>query len=600
MYNNWKSAEPGILFWDKIIEESPADFYGDSWKTVGTNPCGEIPLCPNDSCRLLAINLYSFVSNPFEKTASFDWDKFKLYSSYAMRFMDDLMDLEAEHVRDIIHKIEQDPEDYEIKKVELDLWNKILNKTLDGRRTGIGITAEGDMLAAMGFRYASNDAIIFSSAVHEVLATEVYRESINLASVRGSFPVYLVRETDTIDSNCSKFIKRLYDNKSNNLSESWHINGRRNIACLTIAPTGTVSIMTQTTSGIEPVFRIYYKRRRKTSDKSKAVFIDKTGDMFEEFNIVHPKFIDWYRIAYQDGENLKYSYAQCKEILENLPSDNLDEIIKRSPYYLSTANDIDWVQKVRMQGAIQMWVDHSISCTVNVPKETTVELVDEIYKTAWECGCKGITIYRDGSRDGVLLTKESNQETEANGFSKPRPKELPAKIVRFKNGSESWIAFVGILNDRPYEIFSGKVDDDIRYLPKSVNYGKIIRIDSGVDEDGKTKHRYDFVYEITYGYKNTLPAINEVFKEEYWNYARLISGMLRGGIPVASIVNVLSGIKSDMGNSINTWKKGVTRALKGFVKDGVKSGNLCPECGTELIYQGGCTICPSCGHSKCE
>jgi len=591
MQNNWKSAEPGILFEDNILRESPADYYKD-FHTVSTNPCGEIPLCPYDSCRLLAINLYSFVENPFTEKAKFNFNKLKKVSRYAQQIMDDIIDLEIEHIVDIINKVESDPESKELKKVELDLWKNILDKTKRGRRTGIGITAEGDMLAALNIKYGTDQSIDFCTEVHKCIAVNCYEKSIELASVRGPFPEFSNTELNV--NNNSNFIKRIYKEVSDEHKSLWMEIGRRNIACLTIAPTGTVSLMTQTTSGIEPAFKLWYVRRRKTNDKTKATFTDSTGDMFEEFNVIQYKFIEWYRI----NKKVNDSFSECKTHLENLSEEELIGIYKESPWYKATAQDINWVKKIELQGSVQKWIDHSISCTVNVPKETTVDIINNIYLAGYNSGVKGLTIYRDGSRDGVLISKNTVTEVPCK-INKPRPDVVPAKLVRFKNNSENWIAFIGILDGSPYEIFCGKVDDDIRYLPKSVTEGKIVRVTTGDPIDGKIPHRYDFQYEIMYGYVNTLPSISSIFSSEYWNYARFISGMLRAGVPIIQIINVIKGLTQDT-NTINTWRNGVARALKQFIKDGEKSGNVCSECGSELVFQGGCQICPNCGNSRCD
>lgn len=607
IHNAWKSAEPGVLFWDTIIRESPADCYSQyGYRTVSTNPCGEIPLCPYDSCRLLAINLYSYVKNPFTSNAKFDEKLFIKHARIAQRMMDDIIDLEVEKIDAILNKIENDPESDDIKSVEKNLWLKIRKKTIEGRRTGVGITAEGDMLAALGLRYGSDEAIELATSVHKLLAVNCYTSSIYLAKERGCFKIW----NEELESE-NPFIKRVLENVSEDVLNIYHQYGRRNISCLTIAPTGTTSIMSQTTSGIEPVFLPTYKRRRKTADKSKAVFIDNVGDMFEEYRVFHHKFIEWFYVGVKNlsksvdtpigrwckehpqkcepmssNEKPEFTFQRAKIILEKLSDEAMDSLYKISPYYLSTANDCDWVSKVNMQGSIQKWVDHSISCTVNLPSNVTEELVSDVYMAAYKSGCKGCTVYRDGSRSGVLVKTEKTVEEK-------RPEILDAKVVRFKNGSENWIAFVGLLNNKPYEIFTGKVDDDIKFLPKSITEGKIVQVK---DEDSE-KHRYDFRYEIGYGYKNTLPGISLVFNPEYWNYARLISGMMRANVTLPKIIKVVDGM--DNGDLINTWKKGVSRALRQFVADGTKSGSKCPKCGADLIFESGCVICPGCGDSKC-
>lgn len=584
--NAWSSAEPGVLFWDTIARESVPDCYSDfGFKTVSTNPCGEIPLCPYDSCRLLAINLYSYVKNPFTDKASFDFDLFREHVMKAQRLMDDLIDLELEKVERIIDKIDNDPEEDEIKRVEKNLWLNIKMKCLEGRRTGFGITAEGDMLAALGLRYGSDEAINFSVSVHKALAVAAYSSSVNMAKERGAFPIY-----DTEREMNNPFVKRLAE-ADPKLYKEMSKHGRRNIALLTIAPTGTVSICTQTTSGIEPVFMVSYKRRKKINpnDKdssSRKVVQDSNGDYFEEFNVFHPKFIDWLRISNYDVD----------EIMQMNDKD-LQEIINKSPYYMATSQDIDWVNKVRMQGAIQKWVDHSISVTVNIPKETTKEMVSTIYQTAWESGCKGCTIYRDGSRDGVLISNNDSKKTSDSSFRETtapkRPKKLEADIVRFQNDKESWIAVVGIYQGHPYEIFTGKAESFI--LPNWVEKGWVIRVK---EEDKKA--RYDFQFLDKDGYKVTIEGLSRLFNKEFWNYAKLISGILRHGMPLPNVVDLVSKLNFDI-DSITTWKNGVARALKRYITDGTETGEVCPECGGKIIYTSGCKECSNkCGWSKCS
>ncbi len=584
IHNAWKSAEPGVLFWDTIIRESVPDCYADEgFVTVSTNPCGEIPLCPYDSCRLLAINLYSYVENPFTKEASFNFDLFKSHVHKAMHLMDDIIDLELEKIDLIIEKIASDPEDKDVRRVELDLWHKIKDMALKGRRTGLGITAEGDMLAALGLRYGSNKALDFATKVHQTLAVEAYRESVNMARVRGAFTVFNAeKEKD------NPMINRLKAADAS-LYEEMVKYGRRNIAMLTIAPTGTTSLMSQTTSGIEPVFRPVYKRRRKInpSDRDvKATFTDEQGQMFEEYNVYHHKFVDWLRI---NG----YDIAR----LDTISDEELEKWVAASPYHKATANDIDWVAKVKMQGAIQKWVDHSISVTVNLPNNISEEIVADVYRTAWESGCKGITVYRDGCRAGVLVDKKSKKAEkkceEATGENR-RPKSIPADVIRFKNGSEMWIAFVGMVDGRPYEIFTGKIEDDAMYIPTKITKGNIIKVR---EEDG-TK-RYDFQYTDRYGYTNTIGGISRLFDESFWNYAKLISGVLRYNMPIEKVVSLIDGLHLDDEN-INTWKNGVKRALKQYIEDGTRSKGKCPQCGQEnMAYQNGCLTCLSCGYSKC-
>ena len=585
IHNAWQSAEPGVLFWDTIIRESIPDCYADQgFTTVSTNPCGEIPLCPYDSCRLLALNLLSYVEKPFTPEAKFNFDLFREHVGKAMRMMDDIIDLELEKVDLIINKVAGDPEEEEIRRVEYDLWQKIKDMALKGRRTGLGITAEGDMLAALGLRYGSDEAIDFAVSVHRTLAVEAYRASVKMAQERGAFPLY-----DTAREKGNPMIERLRE-ADPELYAEMEKYGRRNIAMLTIAPTGTTSLMSQTTSGIEPVFRPVYKRRRKInpSDKGKTPdFIDNMGEKFEEYYVYHHQFVKWLEKNGYDTENL-----------QNISDDELDKMLKASPYYGATANDIDWVAKVRMQGAIQKWVDHSISVTVNLPNDVSEELVADVYRTAWECGCKGVTVYRDGCRDGVLIDakkkgEKKEQKCSPVGLHK-RPKSIPADIVRFKNGSEDWIAFVGIQDGRPYEIFTGKIEEDAMYIPRKITKGWIIKVR---EADGSK--RYDFQYQDRYGYTNTIGGISRLFDEEFWNYAKLISGVLRHGMPIDKVVHLIDGLHLNS-ESINTWKNGVQRALKQYIADGTKAKAKCPQCGQEeMAYQNGCLTCMSCGYSKC-
>ena len=584
IHNAWKSAEPGVLFWDTIIRESVPDCYADQgFTTVSTNPCGEIPLCPYDSCRLLAINLFSYVENPFTKQASFNFDLFKEHVHKAMHLMDDIIDLELEKVDLIIEKIESDPEDLDVRQVEISLWKKIKDMALKGRRTGLGITAEGDMLAALGLRYGSDKALKFAVEVHKTLAVEAYRASVMMARDRGAFGVF-----DAEKERENPMIQRLR-NADSSLYEDMLKYGRRNIAMLTIAPTGTTSLMSQTTSGIEPVFRPVYKRRRKINPSDHnvvATFIDEQGNAFEEYNVYHHKFIDWLTINGYDTSRL-----------QTISDEELEKWVAASPYNRATANDIDWVAKVRMQGAIQKWVDHSISVTVNLPNNVSEELVADVYRAAWESGCKGITVYRDGCRAGVLVDKKSKKEApkcETPTQSNRRPKSIPAEVVRFKNGKEDWIAFVGILEGHPYEIFTGKIEDDAMYIPPKITKGNILKVR---EEDG-TK-RYDFQYTDRYGYTNTIGGISRLFDESFWNYAKLISGVLRYNMPIDKVVSLIDGLHLDDEN-INTWKNGVKRALKQYIEDGTRSKGKCPQCGQEnMAYQNGCLTCMSCGYSKC-
>ena len=585
IHNAWKSAEPGVLFWDTIIRESVPDCYADEgFRTVSTNPCGEIPLCPYDSCRLLALNLLSYVDAPFTKEAKFNFEKFKQHVAMAMHLMDDIIDLELEKVELIINKIASDPEDEDVRRVELELWKKIKDMALKGRRTGLGITAEGDMLAALGMRYGSDEAIDFTVNVHKTLAVEAYRASTMMAKDRGAFGVYNFEKEQG-----NPMVERVCE-AAPELREMMKQYGRRNIAMLTIAPTGTTSLMSQTTSGIEPVFRPVYKRRRKInpSDKDQvASFVDETGEKFVEYFVFHHQFVKWLEINGYDTTKL-----------QTIKEEELNEWLKASPYYKATANDIDWVAKVKMQGAIQKWVDHSISVTVNLPNEVTEELVADVYRTAWECGCKGITVYRDGCRDGVLLdvnAKDKGKKNCSNNSGMRRPESIPADIVRFKNGKEDWIAFVGKQDDRPYEIFTGKIEEDAMYIPKTITHGNILKV---TEADG-TK-RYDFQYQDRYGYINTIGGISRLFDEEFWNYAKLISGVLRYGMPIDKVVQLVDGLHLDS-ETINTWKNGVERALKQYIKDGTRGKGRCPQCGQEnMAYQNGCLTCMACGYSKCN
>jgi ribonucleoside-diphosphate reductase alpha chain len=591
VHNAWKSAEPGVLFWDTIIRESVPDCYADlGFRTVSTNPCGEIPLCPYDSCRLLAINLYSYVVNPFAKGAYFDFDKFKQHVTVAQRIMDDIIDLEKEKIEKIIAKIEADPETDEVKATELNLWKKILSKTLKGRRTGVGTTAEGDMIAAMGLRYGTDEATEFSVSVHKALAMAAYRSSVMLAKERGAFEIY-----DATREANNPFICRLKqaDPELYDLMKKY---GRRNIACLTIAPTGTTSILTQTTSGIEPVFLPVYKRRRKVNPSDKDVhvdYVDESGDSFEEYIVYHPKFITWMQ---KNGYDVRHDYTQ----------EEIDALVAKSPYYKATSNDVDWVNKVKMQGAVQKWVDHSISVTINLPNDVSEEMVNKLYVEAWKCGCKGCTVYRDGSRSGVLVTISKNDKKDEKP-KRPhymadeehilkRPIELDADIVRFQNNKEKWIAFIGLVDGRPYEIFTGIADDEEGiFCPKSVSKGKIIK---AIDENGQK--RYDFQFVNKRGFKTTIEGLSEKFNPEFWNYAKLISGVLRYGMPIPQVLKLISSLELD-NKSINTWKMGVERALKRYLPNGTKvSGQKCPNCGQEtLVYQEGCLICTNCGTSRC-
>lgn len=587
IHNAWKSAEPGVLFWDTILRESVPDCYADlGFRTVSTNPCGEIPLCPYDSCRLLAINLYSYVVNPFTPDAYFDYDLFKKHVGLAQRIMDDIIDLESEKIEMILAKIDSDPESMEVRQTERHLWEKIQRKTLQGRRTGVGITAEGDMIAALGLRYGTEEATDCAELIQKTLALAAYRSSVMLAKERGAFEIFDAKREEK-----NPFINRLRE-ADPALYEDMLKYGRRNIACLTIAPTGTTSLMTQTTSGIEPVFLPVYKRRRKVNpndSEARVDFVDETGDAFEEYIVFHHKFVTWMQA---NGYSASKKYTQ----------EEVEELVAKSPYYKATSNDVDWLQKVRMQGRIQKWVDHSISVTINLPNDVSEELVDSLYVEAWRCGCKGCTVYRDGSRSGVLIATDKKKKKEDCNCMQPpvivstRPRELDADVVKFQNNREKWIAFVGLLNGRPYEIFTGLADDDEGImLPKNVFKGTIIK---SYDEDGN-KH-YDFQFKNKRGYKMTIEGLDGKFNPEYWNYAKLISGVLRYGMPIDQVIKLVQGMELNS-ESINTWKNGVERALKKYLPNGMEAkGQKCPNCGLEtLIYQEGCLICTNCGASKC-
>lgn len=591
IHNAWASAEPGVLFWDTIIRESIPDCYADlGYRTVSTNPCGEIPLCAYDSCRLLAINLYSYVKNPFTSESTFDFDLFRKHVGFAQRMQDDIVDLELENIQQILDKIDADPEADDIKSVERNLWKKISDKTKRGRRTGLGITAEGDMLAALGLTYGTAEATELSVNVHRTLALAAYRSSVSMAKERGAFSVY-----DAQREAHNPFICRLRD-ADEELYVQMTRYGRRNIACLTIAPTGTTSLMTQTTSGIEPAFKLVYKRRRKVNPNDPLVhvdFVDKTGDCFEEYIVYHPKFLIWMKL---NGYDIHYQYSQAE----------IDHLVSISPYAHATANDVDWHEKVKMQGLIQKWVDHSISVTINLPSSVSENLISDLYMEAWRNGCKGCTIYRDGSRDGVLLTLSKKKDKKPNIFTQDlqgkayvtevRPKSLECDVVRFQNNKEKWVAFVGLLDGYPYEIFTGVLDDeDGIALPKTVSKGHIIK---NLDENGIK--RYDFQFENRRGYKTTIEGLSEKFNKEYWNYAKLISGVLRYRMPLTNVIKLVNSLEFP-DESINTWKIGVSRALKKYVQDGTEArGQKCPVCGHEsLVYQEGCLICKDCGNSRC-
>ena len=606
VHNAWKSAEPGVLFWDTIVKESIPDCYADlGFTTVSTNPCGEIPLCPYDSCRLLSINLFSYVDNPFTENATFNYDKFAKHVQIAQRIMDDIVDLEMEKIELIMQKIDADPQSDEVKSTERHLWEKIQRKSAMGRRTGVGITAEGDMIAAMGLRYGTQEATDFSVNVHKTLALNAYRSSVTMAQQRGAFEIYDAKREEN-----NPFILRIKESDAQLYADMLKC-GRRNIACLTIAPTGTTSLMTQTTSGIEPVFMPVYKRRRKVNPNDADVhvdYVDEVGDSFEEYIVYHRKFIEWMRI---NGYDVEKRYTQ----------EEIDELVAKSPYYKATANDVDWLMKVRMQGAIQKWVDHSISVTVNLPNDVDEALVNKLYIEAWKSGCKGCTIYRDGSRSGVMIAASKKERKEAvvqnvaaekiadeadtelkDGSCVPpqvterRPHELECDVVRFQNNKEKWVAFVGLLNGHPYEIFTGLQDDEEGIvLPKTVTHGKIIKQTNG---DGT--HRYDFQFENKRGYKTTVEGLSEKFNPEYWNYAKLISGVLRYRMPIDHVIKLVGSLQLN-DQSINTWKVGVERALKKYITNGTTAvGQKCPVCGQEtLVYQEGCLICTNCGASRC-
>lgn len=584
IHNAWKSAEPGILFWDTIIRESLPDCYADlGYETVSTNPCGEIPLCPYDSCRLLAVNLFSYVENPFTKKAKFNFELFKKHVGYAQRMMDDIIDLEMEKIDAILLKIDSDPEGNEIKATEKNLWTKIRQKTIEGRRTGVGITAEGDMLAALNIQYGSKEGNEFSTLVHKTLALAAYRSSVDMAKERGAFGIYDAKREEK-----NPFILRIKE-ADPALYKDLQKFGRRNIALLTIAPTGSTSLMSQTTSGIEPVFLPVYKRRRKVNPNDKDIrvdFVDEVGDSWEEYLVFHHRFKQWMEV---NGMDTDRNYTQ----------EEINKIIEVSPYYKATSNDVDWLSKVEMQGAIQKWVDHSISVTINIPNDATEELVNQLYIKAWEVGCKGVTVYRDGSRSGVLISNDEKKEEKTEvfqpAFPTKRPHVLEAEIVRFQNNKDKWIAFVGLIDKKPYEIFTGLADDEEGIaLPRWVNEGLIIK---NRDEDGKS--RYDFQFTNLRGYKTTIEGLSHKFNPEFWNYAKLISGTLRHGMPIENVVELINRLELDS-ESINNWKAGVARALKRYIPDGTDAGGKCSNCGSDqVVYQEGCLICKNCGSSKC-
>ena len=587
--NAWKSAEPGILFWDTVIKESVADSYADlGYKTISTNPCGEIPLCPYDSCRLLAVNLYSHVENPFTEKAIFNWVKFDVNAQKAQRIMDDIIDLELEKIDKILEKINTDKEEADIKHVERQLWEKIKEKAINGRRTGVGITAEGDMLAALNLRYGTKDASDFSTEVHKQLALSAYRSSVTMAKERGKFPIY-----ESIREDKNPFILRIKE-ADPQLYKDMEKYGRRNISLLTIAPTGTTSLMTQTTSGIEPIFMPVYRRRRKVNPNDVATtvsFVDEMGDAWEEYNVFHHHFLTWMKVNGHDAEAVM-----------RFSDEEIEKLVKKSPYYKATSNDVDWLEKVRMQGAVQKWVDHSISVTINLPNEVKPELVGKLYEEAWRSGCKGATVYRDGSRDGVLISASSKKEqtvseNEIQEHNSPkRPQELTCNIVRFKNNDESWIAFVGLLHGKPYEIFTGLDEPDAMPISKSVKQGVIIK-----NRDNNGKSRYDLRYTNKYNYNVIVEGLSYKFSPEFWNYAKLISGILRHGMPIQHVLYLIQGLHLN-DESINTWKNGVERALKPYIPNGTNANNgeECSSCGSEsLVYQEGCLICQNCGSSKC-
>lgn len=588
VHNAWKSAEPGVLFWDTITRESIPDCYADlGFKTVSTNPCGEIPLCPYDSCRLLAINLYGYVDDPFTPQASFNFQRFRQHVRLAQRFMDDIIDLEEEKIDLILKKIDSDPQSEEVKHTERRLWEKIKRKTGQGRRTGLGITAEGDMLAALGLRYGTQEATDFAVKVQKTLALTAYAASVEMAKERGAFEIY-----DAQREAANPFVLRIKE-ADEALYADMVKYGRRNIACLTIAPTGTTSLMTQTTSGIEPVFMPVYKRRRKVNPNDPEVridFVDESGDAFEEYIVYHHHFLTWMRA---NGIDTERRYTQ----------EEIDELVARSPYYLATANDVDWLMKVKMQGEIQKWVDHSISVTVNLPNAVDEALVDRLYVEAWKSGCKGCTIYRDGSRAGVMVSVKKKKEDKGAKLQtlspvvERRPEVLECDVVRFQNNKEKWVAFVGLLDGRPYEIFTGLQDDEEGIvLPKTVTKGRIVK---HVNAEDGTK-RYDFQFENKRGYKTTVEGLSEKFNKEYWNYAKLISGVLRYRMPLENVIKLVDSLQLESEN-INTWKVGVARALKKYITDGTEAKGLkCPNCGHEaLVYQEGCLICKHCGSSRC-
>ena len=565
------TAEPGLIFWDRQHWYSTSSVY-PGYKNTSTNPCSEIAMQGGDSCRLIAINLFKFVENPFTKEAKFNMDNFYRATYEGQRLMDDLVDLETEAISRILKKVEEDDEPENIKGVEKETWELLLKTGKEGRRTGLGFTALADMVAALGMAIDSDTAI---SKVEEIMKEKCRAEfdsSIDMSLERGSFVGFdaKIEKTSEFVQMLEKELPEVY----NRMME----HGRRNISISTVAPTGTLSMLAQTSSGIEPVFMTHYKRRRKLNEQdreAKVDFIDDLGDKWQEFTVYHHNLKTWMDIT---GET----------------------DITKSPYAGSTAPEIDWNKRIEMQAVVQKYVTHSISSTINLPNDVSLEKVSAIYMDSWKQGLKGITVYRDGSRSGVLVAVDDKKDsvlenTEFKETRAPlRPKKLDAKVVRFQNNKEKWIAVVGLMNGRPYEIFTGKTED-VFVVPQAVEYGWVIKTKK---EDGRTQ--YDFQYEDREGYKITMGGLSRSFDKEFWNYAKLISGVLRHGMPLHYVVDLI-GKMNLYDDNINTWKSGVVRALKTFIPNGTKvSDNICGECGDEgLVYEEGCLKCMSCGYSKC-
>ena len=565
------TAEPGLIFWDRQHWYSTSSVY-PGYKNTSTNPCSEIAMQGGDSCRLIALNLYNFVDNPFTKDASFRMEDFYKATYEGQRLMDDLVDLETEAIERILNKVDADDEPENIKMVEKETWELLLKTGKEGRRTGLGFTALADMVAALGMAIDSDEAIAMVESMMKEKCRAEFDSSIDMSLSRGSFVGF-----DSKIEKTSEFVQML-EKELPDVYERMMKFGRRNISISTVAPTGTLSMLAQTSSGIEPVFMTHYKRRRKLNEQdrdAKVDFIDDSGDKWQEFNVYHHNLKTWMEVT---GET----------------------DISKSPYAGSTAPEINWNKRVEMQAAVQKYVTHSISSTINLPNDVSLDEVSNIYLESWKQGTKGITVYRDGSRSGVLVSADEKKDAvlENSEFRETkapaRPKRLDAKVVRFQNNKEKWIAVVGLLNGRPYEIFTGKTED-VFNMPAAVEYGWIIK---NKREDGSSQ--YDFQYEDKEGYKVTMGGLSRSFDKEFWNYAKLISGVLRHGMPLHYVVDLI-GKMNLYDENINTWKSGVVRALKTFIANGTTvSDHTCGECGDEgLVYEEGCLKCVSCGYSKC-